>query len=134
MATPPTPEEIQEGYLRHLKRQEKQRGYQKRYAENKKKECGDLLKRIEELEQQNTTLMFYYYLFYLYSQQHPDLLNQFITELSRQHLQPPEFHDAIQRMKPYHGNAATIKQRDASPEMVLGTFVTPAIGPFVKLE
>lgn len=130
----PIPQEVQEGYQNYLKRKEKQREYQKKHANKKKLQAEEYQKKIEELEQQNSTLMFYYYLFRLYQQQHPDLLDKFITELSRQYLQPPEFHEMIQRIKPYHGNVATVKPKNMSPDVQAQPFVTPAIGPFVTLD
>lgn len=130
----PTSEELQQGYHSYLKRKEKQREYQKKYAGKKKKETDELQKEIDALNQQNSALMFYYYLFQVYHQQHPHLLDKFLTELSQQYLQPPEFHEMVQKIKPFHGNPATVKPKNMSPDPQVRPFVTPAIGPFVSLN
>ena len=127
-----TPEEIQQGYQKYLVRKERQRGYQKKYAGKKKQETEELQKEIDDLNQQNSTLKFYYYLFQVYHQQHPETLDRFIEELSHQYLQPAEFHEMIQKIKPNLAGPATVKPRNASPQT--RPFVTPAIGPFVSLK
>ena len=136
MATHPTPEELQNAYMRHVQRQENQRKYQKKYMEKKKKNVEELQKELDEMKQKNNVLMFYYNLFYLFQQNNPGPLEDFITSLSYQNLQPPEFHDAIQRLRPKLGGGAqtTVRPKNISPDASPDPFVTPAIGPFVDLE